>query len=114
MTIRARLTLSYLAILALFAFNLVFSFWSDSKRQSSFDDLHRAIDRENLISSIQEQLNNSEKQVSLVSQVMAGSVASPASADEISQFDARLDAIQSQIHRMSLLSSGSARARVQS
>ena len=54
MTIRARLTLSYLVILLLLGFNLVFSFWSDSKRQASFEDLRRAIARQNLISAIEQ------------------------------------------------------------
>ena len=43
MTIRARLTLSYLAILVLLGINLIFYFWSDSRRQSSFEELRRAI-----------------------------------------------------------------------
>jgi signal transduction histidine kinase/DNA-binding response OmpR family regulator len=113
MTIRARLTLSYLAILVLLGINLIFYFWSDSKRQSSFEDLRRAIDRQNLISAIQQELNNCEKQVTLVSQVMTDSVAHDASPDEIAQFNSRLEAIGEKIGRVSLLSDGVSRRRIE-
>jgi len=113
MTIRARLTLSYLAILALLAINVVFYFWSDAKRQASFEDLRRAIERQNLISAIQQELNDCQKQVMLVSQIMTDTVARAASPDEISQFDQRLDAIGDKIHRMSLLSDGESRGRIE-
>src|SRR5271156_621192 len=104
MTIRARLTLSYLAILVLLAFNLIFYFWSDSKRESSFEELRRAIGRQNLISAIQQELNNCEKQVTLISQITPDSMAKGASSDEIAQFNSRLEAISEKIQRMSLLS----------
>jgi signal transduction histidine kinase/DNA-binding response OmpR family regulator len=114
MTIRARLTLSYLAILLLLGFNLIFSFWSDSKRQASFEDLRRAIARQNLISSIEEELNNCEKQVTLVSQIMADSGTHGASPDEIARFNSRLEAISEKIHQVSLLSDQEGRKRIES
>jgi len=113
MTIRARLTLSYLAILLLLGFNLIFSFWSDSKRQASFEDLRRAIVRQNLISAIEQELNNSEKQVTLVSQIMTDSLTHGASPDEIAQFNSRLDAIGEKIHQVSLLSDSPSRKRIE-
>src|SRR6202042_2581516 len=114
MTIRARLTLSYLVILLLLGFNLVFSFWSDSKRQASFEDLRRAIARQNLISAIEQELNNCEKQVTLVSQIMADSGTHGASADEIARFNSRLEAIRGKIHQVSLLSDDESRRRIES
>ena len=104
MTIRRRLTLSYLAILLLLGLNLIFYFWSDSKRQASFEELRRAIGRQNLISAIQQELNNCQKQVTLLSQIMAESVTHGASPDEIADFNSRLDAISEKIHRISPLS----------
>ncbi len=114
MTIRARLTLSYLAILLLLGFNLIFSFWSDSKRQASFEDLRRAIARQNLISAIQQELNNCEKQVTLVSQIMTDAGTHGASPDEIAQFNRRLEAISEKIHLISLLSDAESRKRIES
>ncbi len=114
MTIRARLTLSYLAILLLLGINLIFYFWSDSKRESSFEELRRAIARQNLISAIQQELNNCEKQVTLISQITPDSMAKGASPDEIAQFNSRLDAISEKIRRMSLLSEGESRRSIES
>ena len=114
MTIRARLTLSNLAILLLLGFNLILSFWSDSRRQSSFEDLRRAIARQNLISAIQQELNNCEKQVQLVGQVITDSDAKSASPDEIAQFTNRLGAISEKIHSMSLLSDSKSQERIES
>jgi signal transduction histidine kinase/DNA-binding response OmpR family regulator len=114
MTIRARLTLSYLAILVLLGINLIFYFWSDSRRQSSFEELRRAIERQILISAIQQALNNCEKQITLLSQIMTDSVAKGASPDEIAQFNGRLEAISEKIQRMSLLSEGESKRRIDS
>ncbi len=53
MTIRRQLTYSYLGILILLGSNLVIYLWTDSKREAAFEDLHRAISRQTLISSVQ-------------------------------------------------------------
>src|SRR5580704_12077084 len=114
MTIRARLTLSYLAILVLLAFNLMVYFWSDSRRQASFEELRRAIGRQNLVSAIQQELNNSEKQITLLSQIVTESATNGASPEEIADFNSRLDAISEKIHQISLLSDGGSRRRIES
>jgi signal transduction histidine kinase/DNA-binding response OmpR family regulator len=112
MSIRARLTLSFSAILALLAFNVIFSFWSDTKRQSSFEGLRRAIERQNLISAIQQDLNDCQKQVVLISQIITDSQARGASPDEIARFDRRLESIGEKIQRMSSLSDGESRGKI--
>jgi signal transduction histidine kinase/DNA-binding response OmpR family regulator len=104
MTIRRRLILSYLAILAMLAFNLFIYFWSDQKRKSTFDDLRRAIARQNLISSIQQKLNDSQKQVTLLSEIVTPANSGGASPEEIAQFNARLATIDDQIRQLSSLS----------
>src|SRR5271167_2557952 len=114
MTIRRRLTLSYSAILLLLGVNLIFYFWSDAKRQASFEELRRAIGRQNLISAIQLELNDCQKQVTLLSQIMAESVTQGASPEEIAGFNRRLDAVSQKIAEMSLLSNGEARGRIES
>src|SRR5438874_9896395 len=101
MTIRRRLILSYLAILTLLGLNLVIYFWSDQRRKSTFEELRRAVSRQILISSIHQQLNDYQKQVTLLSQIMADSVSGGASAEEIAQFNGRLHAIGEEIERMS-------------
>src|SRR5271154_6127051 len=106
MTIRRGPTLSYSAILLLLGVTLIFYFWSDARRQASFEDLRRAIGRQNLISAIQQELNNCQKQVTLLSQITTESFAKGASQEEIASFNSRLDAISEKIQRMSLLSDG--------
>ncbi len=113
MTIRRRLILSYFAILVLLGMNLVIYFWSDLKRKSTFEELRRAINRQVLISSIHQELNDFQKQVSLLSYDMADSVFSDdavtkerlaggggVSAEEINRIGARLNEIAGQIQQM--------------
>jgi hypothetical protein len=69
MTIRRQLALSYLAIFTLLGLNLLIYFWTDTMRQSAFEDLRRAISRQTLISSVQQQLGDYNKQVTLLVQI---------------------------------------------
>src|SRR5580658_10254798 len=101
MSIRRRLTLSYIAILALLAVNLIVYFWGDRKRQSTVEELRRAISRQILISSVQQKLSEYEKQVTLLSQMTADANAGGASAEDIASFNGRLDGIGAQLRQMS-------------
>src|SRR5437763_5985740 len=112
MTIRRRLILSYLAILTLLGLNMVIYFWSDLKRKSTFEELRRAVSRQILISSIHQQLNDYQKQVTLLSQIMADSVSGGASLEEVTQFNTRLNAIGEQIDRMGAQSDEDGKAKV--
>jgi signal transduction histidine kinase len=112
MTIRRRLTLSHFAILLLLACNLGIYYWSDLKRQSTFEELRRAIARQSLISSIQQKLNDYQKQVTLLNQIMAEPGSSGASAEEINQFNDHLDQIGDQIQQMSALSDAEGQERL--
>src|SRR6266567_9130738 len=112
MTIRRRLTLSYLAILALLGLNMVIYFWSDLKRKSTFEELRRAVSTQILISSIHQQLNDYQKQVTLLSQIMSDSVSGGASPEEIAQFSTHLNGIGDQIRKMSAQSDAEGKARV--
>src|SRR6185436_9326427 len=94
MTIRRRLMISYLAILLLLGANLVIYSWSDSKRKGMFEEVFHAIGRQNLINTIESDLRDTQRQVTLLGQMSGDAGASGgASAEEIQQFNARLDAI---------------------
>src|SRR5450631_163783 len=69
MTIRRQLTLSYLGILLLLGCNMLTYLWTDVKREAAFEDLRRAISRQTLIDSVQQQLGDYQKQVTLLSQI---------------------------------------------
>jgi signal transduction histidine kinase/DNA-binding response OmpR family regulator len=101
MTIRRRLTLSFFAILCLLGLNLVIYFWSDIKRKSTFEEMRSAISRQILISSVQQDLSDVQKQVTLLSQISADAGSSGgASPEDIAQFNGRLDLIGGQIHEV--------------
>ena len=112
MTIRRRLTLSHFAILLLLTCNLGVYSWSDLKRQSTFEELRRAISRQGLTSSIQQRLNDYQKQVTLLSQITADPGNSGASPEEIAQFNDRLDQIDAQIKEMSDLSDAAGQEKI--
>ncbi len=113
MTIRRRLALSHFAILLLLAFNLVIYYSSDLKRKSTFEELRRAISRQILISSIQQKLNDYQKQVSLLSQITADLSNSGASPEEVTQFSEHLNDIGGQITQMSSLSDAGGKDKIE-
>src|SRR5882724_8739330 len=106
MSIRRRLSFSFLIVLILLALNLVIYFWSDARRKTSFEELRRAVDRQVKISSVQQKLNDYQQQVGLLSVVTADTLAGGASAKEVAEFDAGLDAIHGEIARIRALSEG--------
>src|ERR1022692_4748476 len=93
MTIRRRLTLSFLAILVLFALNLVVYFWGNRKRESSVEDLRRAISRQALISTVRQNLSDVQKQVTLLSQIVTDAAGGSAGPGDATQFTGQLEAI---------------------
>ncbi len=112
MSIRRRLTLSYIAILALLAVNLVVYFWGDRRRQSTVEELRRAISRQILISSVQQKLSEYEKQVTLLSQMTGDTNSGGASPEDIAAFNSRLDGIGDQLRKMSSLSDAGGRGMI--
>jgi two-component system, NtrC family, sensor kinase len=112
MSIRRRLTLSYIAILALLAVNLGVYFWGDRKRQATVEELRRAISRQILISSVQQKLSEYEKQVTLLSQGTADANSGGASPGEIAAFNHRLEGVGAQLRQMSALSDADGRGMV--
>ncbi len=101
MTIPARLSISFFAVLALLGVNLVIYFWSDIKRKSTFEEMRNAISRQILISSVQQDLSDFQKQVTLLSQITADARAGGgASPEDVALFNSRLDLIAKQIREV--------------
>ncbi len=101
MTIRRRLILSFGVILALFGLNLVIYAWGGHRRELAVEDLQRALRRQLLISSIHENLDRLQKQVSL----LGVADAAPGAASDVPQFDAQLAVITEQSAELQELSS---------
>lgn len=114
MTIRWRLELSFLAILVFFGFNVAMHLWSGQKRRSGFEDMRRAVSRQILISSLHQNLNEIQKQVSLLGQAMAEVTMSGIGPEEKTHFDTRLDAISDDISELRELSDSKARGKIES
>jgi len=103
MTIRRQLAFSYLAIFTLLGLNLLNYFWTDTMRQSAFEDLRRAISRQTLISSVQQQLGDYNKQVTLLVQITGEGGPSAPSKSERDQFNGHLDQIAREIREIGAL-----------
>ena len=114
MTIRRRLVLSFLAILALFGLNLLIYFWSSQTRSATVEDLRRAIARQILVASIKQNLNDRQKQVALLSQVMAEAEMSGVGPDAIAQFKGQVEATGQQIQELRELSDPAVRIDIES
>jgi signal transduction histidine kinase/DNA-binding response OmpR family regulator len=107
MTIRRRLSISYLAILLLLGANLILYFWSDLQRKGMFEDVRRAIGRQNLINAIETELHDIQRQVALMAQVGAdaASGAGP-SQEDVDSFNTRLDTLIAAMQELRSQSSG--------
>src|SRR5439155_19457143 len=96
MTIRSRLTFSFIIILVLFGLNLVIYFWGNHRRQATVEDLRRAVRRQLLISSVHEGLDKIQKQISLLSQGVSDTGSTTAPPGEVAQFQGQLGVIAGQ------------------
>jgi signal transduction histidine kinase/DNA-binding response OmpR family regulator len=113
MTIRRQLTFSYLGILALLGSNLLIYLWTDAKSDAAFDDLHRAISRQTLISTIERQLGDFQKQVTLLTQITGGGGLHAPSPEEVHEFDSRLQPIGQEIQQVAALTDARDQAAVE-
>ena len=113
MTIRRRVTLSFLLVLVLTGLNLVIFFWSSTRRRETVEELRRASARQLVLASIREDLNDVQKQVTLLSQILpeVESGGHTESAD-VARFSARLDGIGREIQELRTLTSPGEQARV--
>lgn len=110
MSIRRRLVLSFVTILALFAANLGVYFWGNHKRKNSVEELRRAIASQILLASIDQQLNNVQKHVALLSQIMGESATAGADPAEVAEFDAQLQDVAREIAELKKQTDPRARA----
>ncbi|PYS05990.1 MAG: hypothetical protein DMG17_33225 [Acidobacteria bacterium] len=113
MTIRRQLTLSYLGILTLLSANLITYLWTNAKRNAAFEDLGRTMSRQSLISSVQRQAGDYQKQVTLLSQLAGESDLRSPSPEELDEFNRHLDSIQEQIQNVVRLASAEDRKDIE-
>jgi signal transduction histidine kinase len=111
-SIRRRLTISFLTILVLFAVNQMVYRWGNEMRRVTVEALRSAIARQSLIASINQTLNDLQKQVTLLSQAATDQALSGAPAEDIAQFEEKLDVVRNEIAEVSGLADAEAMPRV--
>ena len=104
MTIRRRLSLSFLLILLLFGLNLIIYFWGNQRREATVEALRQAVSRQALISGLNQNLNDIQKQVTLLSELGADLAADHARPGDVAQFHGQLERIEHQIAELKDLS----------
>jgi len=114
MTIRRRLSLSFLVILLLFALNLVIYFWGNHRRQLTAEALRRAVSRQGLISELSQNLNDIQKQVTLLSQVATENTPAGAAPEDVAQFRQQLQNVSSEIQELNDLAEPESRSDIAS
>src|SRR5436190_10883841 len=110
MSIRRRLTLSFVVILVLFGLNLIIYFWGGQRRSEAVEDLRRAISRQILVASADQHLNNLRKEIALLSQVTADAATGGVAPEEIAEFDQQTSRISGDILKLGQLSDPSGKA----
>jgi PAS domain S-box-containing protein len=113
MSIRRRLGVAFLTMLLLFAANLAIYFWGNLKRQSAFEAVRRGVERQSAIVSITQNLNDIQKQVTLLSEMVTGADAGSPRPSETAAFQAQLDVISGQISMLRELSTREGRPKVE-
>ena len=105
MTIRRRLTSSFLAILLLFSVNLAVYYWGNSQKRKNLGDMRQAVERLQLLTNIERELGDRRQELGLLGQ-LAESGAPSLTAEQIAAVRGRLDAVSRQIVQLNSLSSG--------
>ncbi len=113
MTIRRRLTVSFVAILILFGLNLAVYFWGKHQQNTTVDVLQRAINRQLLVSSIHQDLTNVQKELALLSEVAPDAAKGGAAPEQIAQFVGKLQAIKKQLQQLRSLSDAQERVTLE-
>jgi class 3 adenylate cyclase/HAMP domain-containing protein len=112
MSISRRLTLAFLTLLLLFALNTVVQTWGSNRRRDTIEELRRSLERQALIATITQGVNDVQKQVALLSGVAMEASNTGVTTDERRQFDSRLNGIKQQIGQLEKLSDASTQVQV--
>ena len=90
MSIRLKLALSFLVILALFGLNLGIYFWGSSQREASIQTLSRAVERQLLVLEMQQELEERRGEAEF-SDVLLISGARRLESEQVAELVSRLD-----------------------
>jgi len=97
MSIRGRLTLSFVAVLTLFGASLAAYLWSAHLRDATMKRLDRTLKRRVILATVRQDLDNLHKQVALLSELEAESTQTPPDPAARQLFDDQLEGVSRQI-----------------
>src|SRR4051812_14455077 len=103
MTIRRRLTSSFLAILLLFSVNLAVYYWGNSQKRKNLVEMRMAVTRAQLLTSIERELGDRRQELGVLGQ-LAESGASALTQAQVAAVRERLALVSAQIAQLSKLS----------
>jgi len=103
MTIRRRLSLSFLSFLVILGFNLSIYFWISGRGNTSVEDLRKAIARMTLLSTVRGELQDVRKQIALLSEVTGADKAGGAGSEDVAAFGRRLQTVDQEIEEIEQL-----------
>lgn len=103
MTIRRRLSLSFLSFLVILGLNLSIYFWISGRRNTSVEDLRKAIARMTLLSTVRGELQDVRKQIALLSEVTGADKAGGAGSEDVAAFGRRLQTVDREIEEIEQL-----------
>ncbi len=101
MSIRRRLFLAFFVILALFALNITIYRRGNAQREASFEDVRRAVERQELVSDIEQAL---EEQRNSIDDLKVLAEVTSFQPEEIADFTARLARVEAQVAELERLS----------
>ena len=111
MTIKRRINFVFIAIGTMFVLNLVIYFANDQRRVVSADSLRRAIGRQPILTEVQQNLTNLQRQVALLSQMMSDLSAGADPADS-QRFREEIAATERQLADLEALEDTDQRGRI--
>ena len=103
MTPRAKLTLSFCAILLLFGVNFGVYFWTVNRRNTAVQNLDAALSRVAVLSAVHQDLDNLTKEVALLSQLKFEEGSSAPDPGDQKSFFQRIDSLQSKTDQLKKL-----------
>ena len=112
MTIRRRLTVSFLVILGLVCLNLGIYFWGKERQNASVEVLRRAISRQVLVGSIQQDVTSLQREVALLSETITEAATEGAAPEQLAHFRERVQIVGNQLAELAALSDASGQEEV--
>lgn len=113
MSIRQRLALSFLSFLLILGFNLAIYFWISGQRNSSVEELRKAIARITALATVRGELQDIREQIALLSEGMGADKAGGARNEDVAAFRRRLETVDQEIGEIAQLTDPGVLPRVQ-